>query len=162
MEQSSSCHLPKRVVLLFKMGEFDQDIVQAFLRYSARPETEYFTEKLAIHLDPGRQEHEAAKYLAHLVIDIDADRLQAPNLTSLPHEIYKVRHNEDGQMYVILWTIYLAMNLMQSSCFRLVDSSKHRRYYEEVQHFTNYLSWNFEADRRRHQIEDARNHGGLI
>jgi hypothetical protein len=87
MDEPSPLRFPRRVVLLFKMDETDQDIVHAFLRYSGRPESEYLTRRHAVHLDPGRHEHEPDTYLAHLVIDMDANDLQDPDLASLAHEI---------------------------------------------------------------------------
>jgi hypothetical protein len=42
---------------------------------------------------------------------------------------------------------------MGISTFALLDPSKQWRDYENVRGFTKYLSWNFEADRRRHQAE---------
>jgi hypothetical protein len=100
MDEPSRLHFPKRVVLLFKMDETDQDIVHAFLRYSGRPKSEYLTRRHAVHLDPGRHEHESDTYLAHLVIDMEANDLQDPDLASLAHEIYKVTHDMDKRMCV--------------------------------------------------------------
>ena len=89
------------MVLLFKLNDSDQVIIYAFLRRPDRSVNEYYPNRHAVHLDPGRHEHGSGTYLAHLVIDMEADDLQNPALATLPHEIYKVKHDEDRQMYVI-------------------------------------------------------------
>jgi hypothetical protein len=58
MEIPFSQKLPKRVVLLFKLDDPNDDIIHAFLRYSNRQESEYHMNKHAVHLDPERDEHE--------------------------------------------------------------------------------------------------------
>jgi hypothetical protein len=92
--------MARRVVLLFKIDESDENVVLAFLKYSNRSETGYFLGTHAVHFDPGRHEHEPDTYLAHLVIDINANDLYDPDLTTLPHEIYRVKYDRHKQMYV--------------------------------------------------------------
>jgi len=107
MEEASSraLQVPKRVILLFKLDHSDQDIVHAFLRYSDRPESEYGMNKHAVHPDARRYfEHDPKTYRAHLVIDMDADDLKNPDLTTVPHEIYRVtcKQEPNSQMYVLI------------------------------------------------------------
>jgi hypothetical protein len=90
MSQPQNKSSPKRVILLFKLQNDDKEILKAFLRHSHRPETEYEENKHHFHLDPARHEH-LNTATAHIVIDIDVDQIEHPDLTTLPHEIYKVR-----------------------------------------------------------------------
>jgi hypothetical protein len=73
-------------VLLFKLHNDDEEIVKAFLRHCYHPESEYQENKHFIHLDPDRGEN-----TAHIVIDMNKDNIKSPDLSMLPHEIYKVK-----------------------------------------------------------------------
>jgi hypothetical protein len=85
MSQNQDQYSCKRVVLLFKLQNDDEDIVKAFLRYCHHPESEYEENKHFIHLDPDR-----GQKTAHIVIDINKDDIESPDLSNLPHEVYKV------------------------------------------------------------------------
>jgi hypothetical protein len=82
-QEHCSC---KRVVLLFKLRNDDEDIVKAFLRHCHHPESEYEENKHFIHLDPDRGEK-----TAHIVIDMNKDNIEGRDVSTLPHEIYKVK-----------------------------------------------------------------------
>ena len=82
-------------MLLFKVEEADEDIVKAFLRYCHRPESEYEENKHFIHLDPDR-----SGTTAHIVIDMNRENMERPDLSSLPHEIYKVRQAQNNDLYL--------------------------------------------------------------
>ena len=86
MSQHKDQCLCKRVVLLFKLHNDDEEIVKAFLRHCHHPESEYQENKHFIHLDPDRGES-----TAHIVIDMNKDSIKSPDLSTLPHEIYKVK-----------------------------------------------------------------------
>jgi hypothetical protein len=99
MDQFQSQSLPRRVVLLFKLEDPDEDIVKAFLRYCRRSESEYEENKHFIHLDPERS---GSVSLAHIVIDMNKDDVKDPDFSTLPHEIYKVKLDVKKDMYVSL------------------------------------------------------------
>lgn len=89
-QDSCSC---KRVVLLFKLDNDDEDIVKAFLRHCHHPEGEYEENKHFIHLDPDRGEK-----TAHIVIDMNKDDIESPDIPMLPHEIYKVKLSSSNDL----------------------------------------------------------------
>ena len=86
MSQDRAQYSCKRVVLLFKLQNDDEDIVKAFLRYAQHPESEYEENNHFIHLDPDRGEK-----TAHIVIDMNKDNVESPDVSTMPHEIYKVK-----------------------------------------------------------------------
>jgi len=86
MSQNEDQGFCKRVVLLFKLHNDDEEIVKAFLRHCDRSESEYQENKHFIHRDPDRGES-----TAHIVIDMDKDNVKGPDLSTLPYEIYKVK-----------------------------------------------------------------------
>ena len=93
MSQNQDQYFCKRVVLVFKLHNNDEDIVKAFLRHCHHPESEYEENKHFIHLDPDRGEK-----TAHIVIDVNKDKVETPDVSNMPHEIYKVRHGVSNDL----------------------------------------------------------------
>jgi hypothetical protein len=98
MSQNPEEHSSKRVVLLFKLQNDDDDIVKAFLRYCHLPESEYEENKHYTHLDPERWQRDYTQYTAHIVIDMNKDNIKSPDVLTLPHEIYKVKICENSRL----------------------------------------------------------------
>jgi len=98
MSQNQEQHSYKRVVLLFKLQNDNGDIIRAFLRHSHLPESEYTEHKHWTHLDPQRWETDYTRYTAHIVIDMNSSSIESPDLSTLPHEIYKVKTRGSGDL----------------------------------------------------------------
>lgn len=82
---------PKRVILLFKSEEPNSGIIKAFLRYSGQSENEYEQNCHYTHLDPDRH---ITKW-SHIVLDMNASTNETVDLKIVPHEIYKIKTEED-------------------------------------------------------------------
>ena len=91
MNRSTSLFAPKRVLLIVKSPKSDEEVVKAFLRYSQLPEEQYEKNIHYIHLDPDRKGLES---WSHIVLDMNFATAPDRDLTSVPHEIYKVRSVE--------------------------------------------------------------------
>jgi hypothetical protein len=98
LSQNQEQHSYKRVVLLFKLQSDNGDIIRAFLRHSHLPESEYEEHKHYTHLDPERWERDYTRYTAHIVIDMNEGSIKSPDVSTLPHEIYKVKLSESGDL----------------------------------------------------------------
>jgi hypothetical protein len=94
MSQNTEQHSCKRVILLFNLNTADGDIMKVFLRYCHRPESECEENKHFLNLDPERDE----KKPVHIVIDMKNEDFNDPDLSTLPHEIYKVKLAKSNEL----------------------------------------------------------------
>ncbi|KAL5313250.1 hypothetical protein ACEPPN_018983 [Leptodophora sp. 'Broadleaf-Isolate-01'] len=96
----------KRVVLRLKVSDFEGrqssecvDAIKAYLLFAKRPTDEYEAEKHHAHIEPF-QSPELRQTSFHIIIDIEKDMLDNGEFQSLPHEIYRIRRNEQGALEV--------------------------------------------------------------
>lgn len=104
-------HPPKRVILRLRVNEFEGDgrsweqhldAIRAYLSWAGRPTSEYEgpyqTRKHFAHVEPF-QDPEIKQTTFHVILDMEQYMLKDPNLTSVLHEIYRVRRNTEGDLY---------------------------------------------------------------
>jgi hypothetical protein len=107
-------HPPKRVILRLRVNEFEGegrswqeyvDAIRAYLTWAGRSTSEYEgpyqTRKHFAHVEPF-QEPEIKQTRFHVVLDMEQDMLKSPNLATVPHEIYRVRRNAEGDLYYLI------------------------------------------------------------
>ena len=122
----------KRVALIFKSDKSDEDIVKAFLRQTDRPESQYENNKHFVHLDPDRT---ADSKWSHIVLDMHSGLTQDPDLSTLPHEIYRAK-DVDGYLYVQFDTLDNSL-----ICLRLFKIINNDHYCRDTKSFTDLLRW---------------------
>ncbi|KAH6714416.1 hypothetical protein BKA61DRAFT_517633 [Leptodontidium sp. MPI-SDFR-AT-0119] len=96
----------KRVVLRLKVSDFEGrqfseyvDAIKAYLLFAKRPTHEYDAKKHYAHIEPF-QSPELRQTSFHIIIDIEKDMLNNGGFQSLPHEIYRIRRSEQGDLEV--------------------------------------------------------------
>ncbi len=109
---------PKRVILRLRVNEFEgegrsweqhRDAIKAYLTWAGRPTSEYDCQ-YDCHYDCDRKERkhfahvepfqplEVNQTTFHVVLDMEQHSLENPNLDDVPHEIYRVRRDKDGNL----------------------------------------------------------------
>lgn len=95
---------PKRVILRLRVEEFDgrdpseyNDAIKAYLAFAQRPTSELEENKHYAHIEPF-QAADIPQTAFHITLDMDKDSIQAPNFEILPHEVYRIRRDEQGNL----------------------------------------------------------------
>ena len=101
---------PKRVILRLRVDEFEgegrsweqyTDAIETYLIWAGRPtheyEGDYQSRRHFAHVEPF-QAPELHQKTFHVILDIDQHSLSEVILDHLPHEIYRVRRNEGGNL----------------------------------------------------------------
>lgn len=101
---------PKRVILRLQVNEFEGngrnweqhvDAIKTYLVWAGRPMSEYEGEyemrKHFAHVEPF-QAPELNQTTFHVVLDIEQHLLNEPNFDTLPHEIYRMRRDKEGNL----------------------------------------------------------------
>ena len=99
---------PKRVILRLRVHEFDGeghsweqyvDAIDTYLIWAGRSTHEYKgdyeTRRHFAHIEPF-QAPELNQKTFHVILDIEQHSLREANFDHIPHEIYRVRRNEEG------------------------------------------------------------------
>ena len=93
---------PKRVILRLRVNQFEgrgtseyDDAVKAYLTFAKRPTSELATNKHYAHIEPF-QDPEIPQTSFHIILDMEKDMLEDPDLQNLPHEIYRIRRDDRG------------------------------------------------------------------
>jgi hypothetical protein len=77
------------------------DAIKAYLVWAGRLTSEYEGEyeerKHFAHVEPF-QAPELKQKTFHIVLDIEQHLLEEPNFDNLPHEIYRVRRDKEGNL----------------------------------------------------------------
>ncbi len=102
--------LPKRVILRLRVNDFEEkghswedhvDAIQAYFRWAGlrmsefegeNPTKEYFA-----HVEPF-QALEVKQRTFHVILDIQQQPLNEANFDIIPHEVYRVRRDLDGDL----------------------------------------------------------------
>lgn len=99
-----SGHQPRRVVLRLRVHEFEgsgsfeyDKAIQAYLVFAGRPTSELEENKHFAHIEPF-QDPELQQTSFHIVLDMEKDLLKNTDLQSVPHEIYRVRRDQQGNL----------------------------------------------------------------
>jgi hypothetical protein len=93
---------PKCVILRLRVNQFEGrgtseygDAVKAYLTFAKRPTSELATNKHYTHIEPF-QDPEIPQTSFHIILDMEKDMLEDPNLQNLPHEIYRIHRGDQG------------------------------------------------------------------
>ncbi|KAK0112473.1 hypothetical protein ONS96_001710 [Cadophora gregata f. sp. sojae] len=70
-----------------------------YLFFANRPTDEYEAEKHYAHIEPF-QSPELRQTSFHIILDIEKDMLHDGGFKNLPHEIYRIRRNEQDTLEV--------------------------------------------------------------
>jgi|SRR5271168_1348547 len=102
---------PKRVILRLRVNEFDEDghswgehvdAIEAYLIWAGRLASEYEgpskTRKHFAHVEPFQPYDLKQTTTFHVILDMEQHSLKNPNLNDVPHEIYRVRRNQAGNL----------------------------------------------------------------
>jgi hypothetical protein len=102
---------PKRVILRLRVNEFDEDghswgehvdAIKAYLIWAGRLASEYEgpfeTRKHFAHVEPFQSYDLPQPTTFHVILDMEQHSLENPNLNDVPHEIYRVRRNQEGNL----------------------------------------------------------------
>ncbi|MCJ1381359.1 hypothetical protein MMC17_004469 [Xylographa soralifera] len=95
---------PKRVILRLRVNDFEDcnsseynNAIKTYLAYAKRPTSELEENRHYAHIEPF-QHYELQQTSFHIILDINKDSLAQPNMQSLPHEVYHIRRNEQGNL----------------------------------------------------------------
>jgi|SRR5450432_272611 len=101
---------PKRVILRLRVNEFEGegrrweqhvDAIKAYLIWAGRQASEcegpFKKRKHFAHVEPFQQP-ELKQTSFHVVLDMEQHLLESPNLNNVPHEVYRVRRNQEGNL----------------------------------------------------------------
>ena len=95
---------PKHVILWLWVNEFEghvpsgyYDAIKAYLTFAGRSTSELEEKKHYAHIEPF-QDPELRQTSFHITLDIEKDMLDDPNFQDLPHEIYRIRRDEQGKL----------------------------------------------------------------
>ncbi len=101
---------PKRVILRLRVNEFEGDgrnweqyidAINTYLIWAGRSiqeyEGDYQTRRHFAHVEPF-QAPELNQKTFHVILDIEQHSLRYANFDHIPHEIYRVRRNENGDL----------------------------------------------------------------
>jgi len=101
---ATSDHQPKRVILRLRVRDFEGgnsfeyiDAIKAYLAFAKRPTSELEENKHYVHIEPF-QDPELQQTTFHITLDINKDLLDQPNFQDLPHEVYRIRRDEQGNL----------------------------------------------------------------
>ncbi|KAF4637757.1 hypothetical protein G7Y89_g309 [Cudoniella acicularis] len=99
---TSSEHNPRRVVLRLKVSDFKgcgsseyDNAIKAYLLFAGRLTNEHEMNKHYAHIEPF-QSPELQQTSFHIIIDIEKYMIDDGEFRNLPHEIYRIRRNEQG------------------------------------------------------------------
>ena len=94
----------KRVILRLRVNEFGgrdpseySDAIKAYLAFANRPTSELEQNKHYAHIEPF-QAPEVWQTSFHITLDMEKDMLVKPNFENLPHEVYRIRRDEQGNL----------------------------------------------------------------
>jgi hypothetical protein len=100
---SAECQ-PKRVILRLRVNEFTGrdyseyiDAIKAHLAFAGRPTDDSELRKHYAHIEPF-QAPEVNQISFHIIMDMEKDLANPPNIQELPHEIYRVRRDKEGKL----------------------------------------------------------------
>lgn len=96
---------PKRVILRLRYNDFKDDdnshtvAVEAYLAASGRDVVEYNHMARYVSHKP-RQDYmeDNPRASFHVILDIEKDASKNPDMDKLPHEIYRIRRQDDGAL----------------------------------------------------------------
>lgn len=101
---------PKRVILRLRVDKFEGDgrsweqyvdAIRAYLIWAKRPideyEGDYETRRHFAHVEPF-QAPELNQKTFHVILDMEQHALDQTDFDCLPHEIYRVRRNDKGDL----------------------------------------------------------------
>jgi len=95
---------PKRVILRLRVNEFDgpdsfkfNDAIKTYLAFAERPLEELELNIHFAHIEPF-QDPELQQTSFHITLDIEKNMLHNPNVKDLPHEVYRIRPNNEGNL----------------------------------------------------------------
>lgn len=95
-------HQPKRVILRLRVNEFEgrdsseyNEAIEAYIAFAGYSVNELEEGKHYAHIEP-YQAPELQQRSFHIILDIEKDMLDNPNVQKLPHEIYRVRRDKRG------------------------------------------------------------------
>lgn len=102
--------VPKRVILRLRVSEFEGeghsweqyvDAINTYLIWAGRPTDEYQGDyqmrRHFAHVEPF-QAPELNQKTFHVILDIEQHSLREADFDQIPHEIYRVRRNEDEDL----------------------------------------------------------------
>lgn len=103
--------VPKRVILRLRVNEFEGegrsweqhvDAIRAYLLWAGRQTSEYEGPygkgTHFAHVEPF-QAPELKQTKFHIILDMDCDGLKGPDLATVPHEVYRVLRDAQGDLY---------------------------------------------------------------
>ncbi|KAH8587965.1 hypothetical protein B0O99DRAFT_601169 [Bisporella sp. PMI_857] len=101
---ASSQRSPKRVILRLRVSDFEgrrsseyTDAIKAYLLFARRPTSEDEVKKHYPHIEPF-QSPELQQTSFHIIIDVEKHMVNDGEFRDLPHEIYRIRRNEQGAL----------------------------------------------------------------
>ena len=93
---------PKRVILRLRVNQCEgrdtseyDDAIKAYLTFAKRPSSELAANKHYAHIEPF-QDPDIPQTSFHIILDMEKDMLEGSNLQNLPHEIYRIRRDDQG------------------------------------------------------------------
>ena len=69
--------------------------IKAYLAFAGRLTSEHEENKHYVHIEPP---HDIPNSSFHITLDLEKDLLRNPNFQNLPHEIYRVRRDKQGNL----------------------------------------------------------------
>ncbi len=97
-------HQPKRVILRLRVNDFGgrdsseyNEAIEAYIAFAGHYVNELEEDKHYAHIEP-YQAPELQQRSFHIILDIEKDLLDSPNVQKLPHEIYRVRRDKQGKL----------------------------------------------------------------
>ena len=98
---------PKRVILRLRVNEFEgcdpsefNNAIKTYLAYAKRPTGELEENRHYTHIEPF-QSYEIRQTWFHITLDMNKDSVAQPNIKDLPHEIYYIYRDKQGNLQVL-------------------------------------------------------------
>lgn len=95
---------PRRVILRLRVDDFDgqdalspTEAISEYMVFAGRSSTELQEKRNYAHIEPF-QSPELRKTSFHIMLDMEKDLVDNPDLTRLPHEMYRVRRDVHGKL----------------------------------------------------------------
>jgi hypothetical protein len=94
----------KRVVLRLQVEDFSgcdpseyNHAIKTYLTFAGRPTSEWEEQKHFAHIEPF-QDSEIRQTRFHITLDMEQALAKNPDFGKLPHEIYRIRRDEHGEL----------------------------------------------------------------
>jgi len=94
----------KRVVLRVWVEDFSgcdpseyNDAIKTYLAFAGRPTLEWEEQRHFAHMEPF-QDPDVQQTRFHITLDVEQALAENPDFGKLPHEIYRVRRDEKGEL----------------------------------------------------------------